>query len=86
VVQKENKIMSETQLKVTGKFQATDDEGNNYTVYEYTVFHHTTTADMKYGEGADKAYKLANGSPLVKISETEFEIGLSKVRIYIRQE
>ncbi len=78
--------MSETQLKVTGKYQAADDEGNAYTVYEHTVFHHTTTADMKYGEGADKAYKLANGSPLVKISETEFEIGLSKVRIHIVRE
>ena len=75
--------MSETQLKVTGKFQATDDEGNDYTVYEHTVFHHTTTADMKYGEGADKAYKLANGSPLIQISETEFEIGLSGVRIHL---
>jgi hypothetical protein len=41
---------------------------------------------MKYGEGADKTYKLANGSPLVKISETEFEIGLSKVRIHIVRE
>ncbi len=78
--------MSETQLKVTGKFQATDDEGNNYTIYEHTVFHHTTTADMKYGESADKAYKLANGSPLTQISVTEFEIGLSKVRIHIVQE
>jgi hypothetical protein len=78
--------MSETQLKVTGKFQAVDDEGNDYSVYEHTVFHHTTTADMKYGEGADKAYKLANGSPLNKISETEFEIGLSGVRIHIVQE
>ena len=74
--------MSETQLKVTGKFQAVDDEGNDYTVYEHTVFHHTTTADMKYGESADKAYKLANGSPLNKISETEFEIGLNGVKIH----
>jgi hypothetical protein len=78
--------MSETQLKVTDKFQAVDDEGNDYTVYEHTVFHHTTTADMKYGEGADKAYKLANGSPLVKLSETEFEIGLNGVKIRIVQE
>jgi hypothetical protein len=75
--------MSETQLKVTDKFQAVDDEGNDYTVYEHTVFHHTTTADMKYGESADKAYRLANGSPLVKLSETEFEIGLNGVRIRI---
>jgi hypothetical protein len=75
--------MSETQLKVTDKFQAVDDEGNDYTVYEHAVFHHTTTADMKYGESADKAYRLANGSPLVKLSETEFEIGLNGVRIRI---
>jgi hypothetical protein len=75
--------MSETQLKVTGKYQAADDDGNDYTVYEHTVFHHTTTTDMKYGEGADKAYKLADGSPLVQISETEFEIGLSGTRIHV---
>ncbi len=78
--------MSETQLKVTGKYQAADDEGNDYTIYEHTVFHHTTTADMKFGESADKAYKLADGSPLVRISETEFEIGLSGVRINVVKE
>ena len=74
--------MSETQLKVTGSFQAADAEGNDYTVYEYTVFAHTTDTEMEYGEDADKAYKLANGSPLVKISETEFEIGLDGVKIH----
>jgi hypothetical protein len=78
--------MSETQLKVTDKFQAVDDEGNDYTIYEHTVFHHTTTADMKYGENSDKEYKLANGSPLNKISETEFEIGLNGVRVHIVHE
>ncbi len=78
--------MSETQLKVTGKFQAVDGEGNDYTIYEHTVFHHTTTADMKFGESADKAYKLADGSPLVQISETEFEIGLSGLRIKVVKE
>jgi hypothetical protein len=78
--------MSETQLKVTGKYEAVDDDGNTYTIYEHTVFDHTTTADMKFGESEGKAYKLANGSPLTKLSETEFEIGLSKVRIRIVQD
>lgn len=75
--------MSETQLKVTDKLHATDASGKDYTVYEYTVFGHTTTADMSYGSGADKAYKLADGSPLKQISETEFEIGLDGTRINI---
>lgn len=75
--------MSETQLKVTDKLQASDDAGNNYTVYEYTVFRQTTTADMSYGDAADKTYKLANGAPLSKISETEFEIGLDGTRIHL---
>jgi hypothetical protein len=78
--------MSETQLKVTGKYQAADDEGNDYTVYEYTVFHHTITTNMSYGESDDKAYKLADGSPLVQISETEFEIGSGGIRIHIVRE
>lgn len=78
--------MSETQLKVTGKYQAADDDGNDYTVYEHTIFAHTTTADMKYGESAEKAYKLADGSPLIQISETEFEIGLNAIRIHIVKE
>lgn len=75
--------MSETQLKVTDKFEAVDDDGESYTIYEHTVFDHTTTADMKFGESEGKAYKLANGSPLTKISETEFEIGLNGTRIRI---
>lgn len=78
--------MSETQLKVTGKYKAADDNGNDYTIYEYTVFHHTTTANMSYGEGAEKTYKLADGSPLIQLSETEFEIGSSASRIHIVQE
>lgn len=75
--------MSDTQLKVTDKFEAVDDAGNNYTVYEYSVFGHTTTADMSYGNSDEKAYKLANGSALTKLSETAFEIGLDGTRIHL---
>ena len=75
--------MSETQLKVTGKHQAKDNDGNDYTIYEYTVFYHTTTTNMSYGESAVKTYKLADGSPLAQISETEFEIASSGVKIHI---
>lgn len=77
--------MSETQLKVTGKFQAADENGKDYTIYEYTVFGHTTTTEMKYGEDVEKAYKLADGSAVTKISETEFEIGLDGTRIRLIQ-
>lgn len=75
--------MSETQLKVTGKYQAVDDAGKEYTVYEHSVFRRTTTADMSEGDAADKIYKLANGSALTKISATEFEIGLDGTRIHL---
>ena len=78
--------MSDTQLKVTGKFHAVDDEGKDYTVYEHTVFSHTTNTEMKFGESDEKAYKLANGAPLVQISETVFEIGSNGTRIHIVQE
>ena len=69
--------MSETQLKVTGTFQTVDGDGNNHSVTEYTLFRRTTTADMSYSDGKGeeiKEYKLGNGAPVKKISETEFEI------------
>lgn len=76
--------MSETQLKVTGTFQAADDDGNGHSITEYTVFRRTTTADMSYSDGADeeiKEYKLGNGAAVKKISETEFEVVSSGVRL-----
>jgi hypothetical protein len=67
--------MSETQLKVTGTFQAVDDGGNQYVVDEYTLFRHTNTSDMEAGANAAlKEYRLGNGSPVRQISETEFEV------------
>jgi hypothetical protein len=69
--------MSETQLKVTGTFQAADSDGNNHSITEYTLFRRTTTTDMSYSDGDGeeiKEYKLGNGAPVKKISETEFEI------------
>lgn len=75
--------MSETQLKVTGRLQAKDDGGNQYTINEYSVFRHTTDAEMQDGQSADKIYKLADGSPLIRTSETEFEIESSGIKICI---
>lgn len=68
--------MSETQRRVTGSFQATDDEGNHYTVTEYTKFDHTTTLETAIGEESVgiKEYEVAAGSPLKQINELEFEI------------
>jgi hypothetical protein len=77
--------MSETQVKVTGSFQAVDDNGNEYHVTEYTLFRKTTTTDMALGGGEGeeiKQYKLGNGKILNQLSETEFEIeaGGSRIR------
>lgn len=68
--------MSETQRRVTESFQAVDENGKEYHVVEYTVFRHTTTADISYGDGAGdvKEYELANGAPLKPIGEARFEI------------
>ena len=69
--------MSETQVKITGSFQAVDDAGNQYPVTEYTLFRKTTTAAMAFGDGTGdepKEYKLGNGKILKQINETEFEI------------
>ncbi len=77
--------MSETQIKVTGTFQTVDDNGNHYNVTEYTLFRRTTTSDMALsgGEGEEiKEYKLGNGSPVRKISETEFEITSEGIKLH----
>ena len=69
--------MSETQVKVTGSIQAVDDKGNRYRIIEHTIFRRTTTTDMALGGGEGeeiKEYKLADGSPVKQISETEFEV------------
>ncbi len=69
--------MSETQVKITGNFEAVDENGKQYHVVEHTLFRKTTTADMAFGDGAVeeiKEYKLANGKTLRQTSVTEFEI------------
>ena len=76
--------MSETQVKVTGTFQAVDDDGNNYNITEYTIFRRTTTSDMALtgGEGEEiKEYKLGNGIAVNKISENEFEIVSDRIKL-----
>ena len=75
--------MSETQLKVTGTFQAVDDKGNQYNVTEYTLFRHTTTSEMADGTDGDvKEYRAGKDSPVNRISEKEFEIVADGTRIY----
>ena len=69
--------MSETQLKVTGSFHAVDDNDNEYSVTEYTLFRQTTTAEMAMGDGTGnepKQYKLGGGQTLKQINKNEFEI------------
>jgi len=76
--------MSETQVKVTGSFEAADDNGKHYSVTEYTIFRKTTTTDMALGgaEGEEiKEYKLGDGTILNQTNETEFEIRSSGVKI-----
>lgn len=75
--------MSETQRRVTDSFQAFDENGNDYTVVEYTVFRHTSTADITYGDGAGdvKEYELANGAPLLRVDRTHFEIQPDGIKI-----
>jgi len=73
--------MSETQRRVTGTFQAVDDQGREYHVVEYTDFRHTTTAEITYGDEGVKEYELANGARLNRMSQTQFEIEGEGVRI-----
>jgi hypothetical protein len=76
--------MSETQIKITGSFQAVDDNGNQYHVVEHTIFRKTTTTSMELGSGEGeeaKQYKLSNGKILNQISKTEFEIEADGTKI-----
>lgn len=75
--------MSETQRRVTATFEALDESGKQFHVVEYTVFRHTTTADISYGDGDGdvREYELANGAPLKRVSETHFEIQPEGTRI-----
>lgn len=67
--------MSETQLKVTDTFYATDDKGNKYHLTEYTLYRHTTDTDMVEEIGGDIIeYRLGNDNPVRKIGENMFEI------------
>ena len=76
--------MSETQVKITGTFQAADDFGHQHNITEYTIFRHTTTTDMALTEGESevKEYKLGDGTAVAKISENEFEIVSDKIRLH----
>jgi hypothetical protein len=75
--------MSETQQRVTGTFNAAGDDGEQYHVVEYTDFVHTTTAETAVGQEGVKEYKLANGTPLMRLGDREFEIEASGVKITI---
>lgn len=75
--------MSETQRRVTGSFQAVDDNGIEYSITEYTKFEHTTTLETATGDESEgvKEYEAGAGSPLNRISDTEFEMVADGTRL-----
>ena len=73
--------MSETQRRVTATFEATDDGGSQFHVVEYTVFRHTTTAEITYGDEGIKEYELTDGTILNRLTESQFEIQTSGEKI-----
>lgn len=77
--------MSETQQRVSETFDAAGNDGEQYHVVEYTNFVHTTTAETAYEQEGTKEYKLANGTPLRRLADREFEIESSGVKITIAQ-
>lgn len=75
--------MSETQLKVTGTFQVKDAQGKQHTVTEYTLYRHTSDADMVENSGGEtKEYHLGSDQVLKPISENEFEIVSDGTRLF----
>lgn len=72
--------MSETQLKVTGTFQAVDEEGETYHVSEYTLFRHTSDVNMEEGIGGDiKEYRIGDDVLVKKLTENDFETADGKI-------
>ena len=69
-------------LRKTGEIKAVDDKGNRHKIMKYTEF--VTSAGFQSADeqvqGHD-IYRLATGEFLNKISDTEFEIAVSGIKL-----
>jgi len=66
--------MNQTKIKITKRMAAIDKDGKRYTIIEYTTFHDASEFGIPVRwEPVKKKYKLADGTPINRPSDTEFE-------------
>lgn len=68
--------------RLTNQFKTTGDDGNKYDILEYTEFHQVSTfnSEPEEEEGL-KEYMTRNGSPVNRLSETEFVIVIDGIKL-----
>jgi hypothetical protein len=69
-------------LRKTGEIKAVDEQGNRHKIIKYTEFVTSSgfQSDDEQLQG-DDLYRLATGETLNKISDTEFEIVVSGIKL-----
>lgn len=66
--------MTRKQIRITDQFLAEDQTGKRYKIIEYTTFLDSSEFQKPNEWVPDvKAYKLENGTPANKLSDTEFQ-------------
>ncbi|MDQ4120711.1 MAG: hypothetical protein M3209_04605 [Acidobacteriota bacterium] len=78
--------MNRTKTEYTGEIIAIDENGREYRVLEFTEYHDasTFTTPNVWEEGL-KELKLSDGSLINKISDTEFEVVATGIRLRVKE-
>jgi len=68
--------MYPNKVQNTGTVKAKDSRGLSYVIYELTEYYYDDSIDEKFRgwQVFGKQYQLQNGTPVNKISDTEFQI------------
>jgi hypothetical protein len=74
-----------TKTEITGKISAVDADGNRYTIIKYTEFYEQreVIGGVKWLPGHD-TYKLQNGGTVEKISDGEFRVLASDLKLFVK--
>jgi hypothetical protein len=70
--------------ELTGEFSAFDETGNRYSIYEYTeIIEAPVFGNPHDWEPGLKEYCLNDGSPVNRLSDREFQIVGTRLKIYV---
>lgn len=65
----------------TGEFTAVDENGKRYRIIKYTDFENASTYGANEIVQGNDEYRLPNGEPVNKISDTDFFAVISEVNL-----